>query len=137
MAGGVKDWWGEQFYESDGVWTDSGRVIDKRVVTREGSESGTITEHVFCYRFQDQLGRVHEFETVSQNPAPPWSESNVGTHLPMIEYLASDPRRHRFASSKGLGRKVFWKGVGLLAAIIPVRLVYGIAIRFILAIGRE
>lgn len=131
VLGGGKDWWWEQFYESEGVRTDSGLVIARRKVTREGDASSTITEHFFRYRFQDQFGRAHEFEGISQNPSQPWSESDVGTRLPMIEYLASDPRCHRLASAKGLGRKLFWTGVGLLVAIIPVRLIYGIAMWFV------
>jgi len=112
------------------VWrTDSGLVIAKRQVTREGAKAARSQNIFFRYRFQDQLGRTHEFEKKSQHPSLPWDKSEVGTRLPMIEYLASDPRRHRFASDKGLGRKLFWTGVGLLVAITPIRLIYGIAMR--------
>jgi hypothetical protein len=127
--GGGKRWWMEQFYEAEGVRTESGLIIGKRTVDGEGAEGGTITEHLVRYRFHDQFGRAQEFEVTAERLRRQSSESVVGTCLPMIEYLASDPKVHRFASEKGSGKKLFWFGVGLLVAIIPIRLIDGVAMR--------
>jgi len=129
LLGGGKDWWMEQFYESGGVRTESGVIVGQRTVKREGSEGGTITEHLVRYRFHDQFGRAHEFEVEEERLRRYGSKSFVGTRLPMIEYLASDPEVHRFASQQGSGRRFFWFGVALLAAIIPIRVSYGVAMR--------
>ncbi|MEJ7593004.1 MAG: DUF3592 domain-containing protein [Planctomycetaceae bacterium] len=125
VIGGGRNWWREQYYDAEGVRTDSGVVIAKWRETREGGEGGTITETFLRYRFADQSGRVHQFVTTSQHMR--WDELRAGSRLPTIEYLASAPSTHRYASEKGLGRQLFWFGLGLLAAIIPIRLVYGAA----------
>ena len=123
-AGSV-DWWWEQYYDAEGVRTDSGVVIAKWQERREGAESSLITETFVRYHYADQSGRFHEHVAKSRNER--WDRLGAGSRLPTIEYLASAPRNHRYASEKGLGRKLFRLGLGLLAAIIPIRLVYGAA----------
>lgn len=127
LIGGSAGWWIEQYYEAEGVRTDSGVVIAKWKETREGAESSTITETFLRYHYADQAGRLHEH--VKSSKYESWDNLNAGSRLPAIEYLDSAPRTHRYASEKGLGRKVFWLGVALLAAIIPLRLAYGAATR--------
>jgi len=124
VAGGV-NWWREQYYDAEGVQTDSGVVIAKWKETREGAEGGTITETFLRYQYADQSGRFHEHLAKSRYES--WDKLSAGSRLPTLEYLASAPGTHRYASEKGLGRKFFWIGVGLLAAIIPIRVVYGAA----------
>ncbi len=119
----------EQYYDAEGVRTDSGVVIAKWEETREGAESSTITETFLRYHYADQSGRFHEH--VAKSSHERWDRLNAGSRLPTIEYLASVPRNHRYASEKGLGRKLFRLGLGLLVAIIPIRLAYGAATRHV------
>ena len=125
VIGGSVHWWREQYYDAEGVRTDSGVVIAKWEETREGAESSTITETFLRYHYADLSGRVHEHVAKSKHER--WDRLSAGSRLPTIEYLASAPRNHRYASEKGLGRNLFRLGLGLLAAIIPIRLAYGAA----------
>ena len=122
VIGGSRGWWGEQYYDAEGVQTDSGVVIAKWQETHEGDASSTVTVTFLRYRFVDQSGCVHEHVKKSQHDRS--EKLSIGSRLPTIEYLASSPGTHRYASEKGFGRKAFWFGLGLLAAIIPIRLVY-------------
>ena len=125
VIGGSVHWWREQYYDAEGVRTDSGVVIAKWEESREGAESSTITETFLRYHYADLSGRFHEHVAKSKHER--WDRLSAGSRLPSIEYLASAPRNHRYASEKGLGRNLFRLGLGLLAAIIPIRLAYGAA----------
>lgn len=127
LTAGSFHWWNEQFYVAEGVHTDTGVVLGKWQEKRDGSEGGTITETFLRYHYADQSGQFHEH--LKKSKYERWDKLSVGSQLPTIEYLASAPRAHRYASEKGLGRIFFWLGLGLLAAIIPIRLAFGAAIR--------
>ena len=119
---GVRLQWDDTRYGVDGLRTDSGRVVAKWKVTREGAESSTITEYWVHYRYLDNVGHAHEHYMKWQHQE--WIAASPGDPLPTIQYLATKPRIHRYVIAAGAARRAFWLGMALLAAVPCVRLGY-------------
>ena len=127
---GSTHWWKEQYFDAEGVRTDSGVVIARwdEICEPEkyGAEyrGGEYKRRFFRYHYEDLSGRFHEHVRLLPDDCDE-SHFIVGSRLSPIEYLASAPKSHRYVAEKGWGPKTLLFGLGLLAAIIPIRLAWG------------